>query len=77
MDVDLSITYWKLIHEHFNLEMAIHHQIVLNFWKSILTKIKIHGILNKVVNSCGGFIIIIDMGVDMGVKLYNGWKQNH
>jgi hypothetical protein len=28
--------------------------------------------LNKVVNSCGGFIIGIDMGVDMGVKLSNG-----
>jgi hypothetical protein len=28
--------------------------------------------LNKVVNSGEGFIIGIDMGVDMAVKLYNG-----
>jgi hypothetical protein len=37
-----------------------------------MTKIKIHGMLNKVVNLCGGFIIWIDMGVDMDVKLSYG-----
>jgi hypothetical protein len=58
------------------LKMTIHYQIILNFWKSIMTKIKIHCMLNKVINSCGGFIIGIDMGVYMGVKLSNGWKKS-
>lgn len=32
--------------------------------------------LNEVVNSCGGFIIWINMGVGMGVKLSIGWKNS-
>jgi hypothetical protein len=28
--------------------------------------------LNKVVNLCGGFIILIDMDFDMGVGIFDG-----
>ncbi len=28
--------------------------------------------LNKVVNLCGGFIILLDMDFDMGVKILDG-----
>jgi len=35
-----------------------------------------YGMLNKVANFCGGFIILLDMDFDMGVKIFDGWKSN-